>query len=113
VDPLRINEYAERAAHIHSVPPFCRRLQSDDIHFHLFLGIAQPDVPFLQFVVRNPDEAQRNPGTTSMQSGRTTITRIPFHCIRATSLWRGRTAEGFYDALEWLYGWTATNCLAK
>ena len=27
-------------------------------------------------------------------------------------LWRGRTPERFYDALEWLYGWTAENCLA-
>jgi salicylate hydroxylase len=27
-------------------------------------------------------------------------------------LWRGRTAERFYDALEWLYGWKVENCLA-
>ena len=27
-------------------------------------------------------------------------------------LWRGRTPERFYDAMEWLYGWTADNCLA-
>ena len=27
-------------------------------------------------------------------------------------LWRGRTPERHYDALEWLYGWTATSCLA-
>lgn len=27
-------------------------------------------------------------------------------------LWRGRTPERFYDALEWLYGWHADNCLA-
>ncbi|SFU54624.1 3-hydroxybenzoate 6-monooxygenase [Pseudoduganella namucuonensis] len=27
-------------------------------------------------------------------------------------LWKGRKAEGFYDALQWLYGWTADNCLA-
>lgn len=27
-------------------------------------------------------------------------------------LWRGRTPERFYDALEWLYGWKVTNCLA-
>jgi 2-polyprenyl-6-methoxyphenol hydroxylase-like FAD-dependent oxidoreductase len=26
-------------------------------------------------------------------------------------LWRGRTPERFYDALEWLYGWTAERCL--
>ena len=26
-------------------------------------------------------------------------------------LWRGRSAERFYDALEWLYGWTAERCL--
>ena len=28
-------------------------------------------------------------------------------------LWKGRTPERFYDALEWLYGWNAGNCLAK
>jgi salicylate hydroxylase len=28
------------------------------------------------------------------------------------SLWAGRTPERFYDALEWLYGWTAEKCLA-
>ncbi len=28
-------------------------------------------------------------------------------------LWRGRTPERFYDALEWLYGWNASNCLAE
>ena len=27
-------------------------------------------------------------------------------------LWRGRSPERFYDALEWLYGWTAETCLA-
>jgi salicylate hydroxylase len=27
-------------------------------------------------------------------------------------LWRGRSPERFYDALEWLYGWTAGGCLA-
>lgn len=27
-------------------------------------------------------------------------------------LWRGRTPERFYDAMEWLYGWTIDNCLA-
>ncbi len=26
-------------------------------------------------------------------------------------LWKGRSAERFYDAMEWLYGWTAENCL--
>lgn len=28
-------------------------------------------------------------------------------------LWRGRTPERFYDAMEWLYGWNVENCLAK
>ena len=28
-------------------------------------------------------------------------------------LWKGRTPERFYDAMEWLYGWSVTNCLAK
>ena len=27
-------------------------------------------------------------------------------------LWKGRTPERFYDAIEWLYGWTVENCLA-
>ena len=27
-------------------------------------------------------------------------------------LWQGRSPERFYDALEWLYGWTAERCLA-
>jgi salicylate hydroxylase len=27
-------------------------------------------------------------------------------------LWKGRTASGYYDALAWLYGWNAANCLA-
>jgi 2-polyprenyl-6-methoxyphenol hydroxylase-like FAD-dependent oxidoreductase len=29
------------------------------------------------------------------------------------SLWRGRTPERFYDSLEWLYGWTAADCLKQ
>ncbi len=28
-------------------------------------------------------------------------------------LWKGRTPERFYDAMEWLYGWNVTNCLAR
>jgi salicylate hydroxylase len=27
-------------------------------------------------------------------------------------LWRGRSQERFYDAVEWLYGWNVDNCLA-
>jgi salicylate hydroxylase len=27
-------------------------------------------------------------------------------------LWKGRTPERFYDAVEWLYGWHVENCLA-
>ena len=27
-------------------------------------------------------------------------------------LWKGRSQERFYDALEWLYGWKVSNCLA-
>lgn len=26
-------------------------------------------------------------------------------------LWRGRSTERFYDAMEWLYGWNLDNCL--
>ncbi|MBU3738250.1 MAG: 3-hydroxybenzoate 6-monooxygenase [Rhodoferax sp.] len=29
------------------------------------------------------------------------------------SLWRGRTQERFYDAMEWLYGWNVNNCLQQ
>ena len=32
--------------------------------------------------------------------------------IVRNELWRGRSPERFYDALEWLYGWTAERCLA-
>ncbi|MES2958635.1 MAG: 3-hydroxybenzoate 6-monooxygenase [Pseudomonadota bacterium] len=28
-------------------------------------------------------------------------------------LWKGRTPERFYDAMEWLYGWKAENCLTR
>jgi 3-hydroxybenzoate 6-monooxygenase len=28
------------------------------------------------------------------------------------ALWKGRTPERFYDALEWLYGWKVDNCLS-
>jgi len=28
-------------------------------------------------------------------------------------LWKGRTPERFYDALEWLYGWKVEHCLAE
>jgi salicylate hydroxylase len=28
-------------------------------------------------------------------------------------LWKGRSQERFYDALEWLYGWNESNCLAQ
>jgi 3-hydroxybenzoate 6-monooxygenase len=27
-------------------------------------------------------------------------------------LWKGRTPERYYDALDWLYGWRVENCLA-
>jgi salicylate hydroxylase len=29
------------------------------------------------------------------------------------SLWKGRSQERFYDAMEWLYGWNVNNCLAQ
>jgi 2-polyprenyl-6-methoxyphenol hydroxylase-like FAD-dependent oxidoreductase len=28
-------------------------------------------------------------------------------------LWKGRSAERFYDAMEWLYGWKVDNCLTQ
>ncbi len=28
------------------------------------------------------------------------------------SLWKGRSQERFYDAMEWLYGWNVRNCIA-
>jgi salicylate hydroxylase len=27
-------------------------------------------------------------------------------------LWKDRSPERFYDAMEWLYGWNLENCLA-
>ena len=27
-------------------------------------------------------------------------------------LWKDRTPERFYDAVEWLFGWNIGNCLA-
>ena len=29
------------------------------------------------------------------------------------SLWKGRSQERFYDAIEWLYGWNVHNCLQQ
>ncbi|PRD70238.1 3-hydroxybenzoate 6-monooxygenase [Malikia spinosa] len=29
------------------------------------------------------------------------------------SLWKGRSQERFYDAIEWLYGWNVNNCLQQ
>lgn len=29
------------------------------------------------------------------------------------SLWKGRSQERFYDAIEWLYGWNQRNCLQQ
>jgi salicylate hydroxylase len=26
-------------------------------------------------------------------------------------LWEGRTQEQFYDAIQWLYGWSLDNCM--
>ncbi len=28
-------------------------------------------------------------------------------------LWKGRSTERFYDAMEWLYGWNVDNCLSR
>ena len=28
-------------------------------------------------------------------------------------LWKGRSPERFYDAMQWLYGWNVDNCLAE
>ena len=28
------------------------------------------------------------------------------------SMWQGRSPERYYDAIEWLYGWTVDKCLA-
>jgi salicylate hydroxylase len=27
-------------------------------------------------------------------------------------LWKGRSQARFHDALDWLYGWNVSNCLA-
>ena len=29
------------------------------------------------------------------------------------SLWKGRSQQRFYDAIEWLYSWNVGNCLQQ
>ncbi len=32
--------------------------------------------------------------------------------LARNDLWRGRTPERFYDAMEWLYGWNVSHCVS-
>ena len=41
---------------------------------------------------------------------------LPFQGVERqvrNDLWKGRTPERFHDAMEWLYGGTADNCLMR
>lgn len=49
---------------------------------------------------------------SSREMGRLYHARGVERLIR-NDLWRGRSPERFYDALEWLYGWNVENCLAR
>jgi 2-polyprenyl-6-methoxyphenol hydroxylase-like FAD-dependent oxidoreductase len=48
---------------------------------------------------------------SSREMGRIYHARDVERLVR-NDLWKGRTPERFYDALEWLYGWNVGNCLA-
>jgi 2-polyprenyl-6-methoxyphenol hydroxylase-like FAD-dependent oxidoreductase len=49
---------------------------------------------------------------SSREMGRLYHARDVERLVR-NDLWKGRTPERFYDALEWLYGWKVENCLAS
>ena len=49
---------------------------------------------------------------SSREMGRIYHARDVERLVR-NDLWRGRTPERFYDALEWLYGWKVETCLAR
>ena len=60
-------------------------------------------------------EKIRIPRTARVQLSAREMGRI-FHAAGAerlvrNQLWKGRTQERFYDAIEWLYGWTVDKCL--
>ncbi len=60
-------------------------------------------------------ETIRIPRTARVQLSAREMGRI-FHAAGAerlvrNSLWKGRTQDRYYDALEWLYGWTVAKCL--
>ncbi|MDK9704969.1 MAG: 3-hydroxybenzoate 6-monooxygenase [Sulfuritalea sp.] len=48
---------------------------------------------------------------SSREMGRIYHARDVERLVR-NDLWKGRTPERFYDAMEWLYGWNVANCLA-
>ncbi|MCX7157375.1 MAG: 3-hydroxybenzoate 6-monooxygenase [Rhodocyclales bacterium] len=48
---------------------------------------------------------------SSREMGRIYHARDVERLVR-NDLWKGRTPERFYDAMEWLYGWNVDNCLA-
>ncbi len=60
-------------------------------------------------------EKIRIPRTARVQYSAREMGRI-FHAAGAerlvrNSLWKGRTEERYYDAIEWIYGWTVDKCL--
>lgn len=55
-------------------------------------------------------------GVREKRVGMPTLGRI-FHAkgverLVRNDLWKGRSPERFYDAMDWLYGWNVANCLA-
>jgi len=48
---------------------------------------------------------------SSREMGRIYHARDVERLVR-NDLWKGRTPERFYDAMEWLYGWNVDNCLS-
>lgn len=59
-----------------------------------------------------PRDARRPRGLMTREMGRIYHAQGVERLVRH-DLWKGRTPERFYDALEWLYGWRVEECLAK
>ena len=69
---------------------------------------SQSALPAVRVEAHRPHGA---PGRTRRARWDASITRKGVERLVRNSLWKGRTPERFYDALEWLYGWTAEGCL--
>ena len=57
--------------------------------------------------------AKRNRGLNSAFTVRKISHGEGVERVVRNSLWKDRTSERFYDAMEWLYGWNVGNCLAQ